>query len=83
MASSRIFLTHIAGLKSIELKPSNLAKRANGAIEITAANTRFQIGVSHNFTLLLSPSFYGHWHSVPRPQGDEALRFDGMAGLET
>jgi hypothetical protein len=36
-----------------------------------------------NFTLLLSPSFHGHWHSVPWPQSDETLRFDGMASLET
>jgi hypothetical protein len=32
--------------------------------------------------LLLSPWFYGHWHAVSRPQGDETLRFDGMASLE-
>ena len=36
-----------------------------------------------NFTLLLSQSFHGHWHSVPWPQSDETLRFDGMASLET
>jgi hypothetical protein len=32
--------------------------------------------------LLLSPWFYGHWHAVSRPQGDETLGFDGVASLE-